>query len=294
MNNRVNSLFGVNSAVTLLFIALNVCSFSVFAAESDNPPFFKVQWQNQQSYLLGSIHVGRDDFYPLPTQIEQQFAQANALVIEADINKADVPTLLQKYGLTQQAASSQETKVLAPFCTVNAAVCQNMASFLPWLKSAQIGVVRFQALGYSPEKGVDMYFVNKAGHKTLLELENVAFQFELVASFSKSTQMQMLKDTVTVSDEEMLELITAWRSGDHQLMASIMEQQAGESEELMAKLLWQRNHDMTAKMLDFIQQDQHGKLFFVIGAGHLVGQQSIPDLLRAKGAKVTDCSLEAC
>jgi uncharacterized protein YbaP (TraB family) len=35
-------------------------------------------------------------------------------------------------------------------------------------------------------------------------------------------------------------------------------------------------------------------LFVVIGAGHLVGEQAIPDLLKAKGAVITQCWSQDC
>jgi uncharacterized protein YbaP (TraB family) len=37
-------------------------------------------------YLLGTIHVGKADFYPLPSIIEESFKKADTLIEEVDIS----------------------------------------------------------------------------------------------------------------------------------------------------------------------------------------------------------------
>jgi uncharacterized protein YbaP (TraB family) len=38
-------------------------------------------------YLLGTIHVGKADFYPLPPIIEESFKKADALIEEVDLSE---------------------------------------------------------------------------------------------------------------------------------------------------------------------------------------------------------------
>lgn len=292
------SLFGF-SAVMLLCLfwlaslgaSLGVASAQ--SAENDRPPFFKVEYQGKQAYLLGSIHVGREDFYPMPAQIEQAFANAKALVIEADISKANVPALLKRFGLSKIGERSNNSTVLMDYCVNNAGLCQALSGYAPWLKAAQIGMYRFGGLGYKAEQGVDSYWVAKKGAKTLMELESVAFQFELIASFKPKTQQAMLDEAISADDAEMLELIEAWRTGNNQKLAQIMSAQADDAPELVTDLLWRRNHTMTSRLIELFDAN-NDKLFVVIGAGHLVGEQAIPDLLKAKGAVITQCWSQDC
>lgn len=265
-----------------------------FAAKEDKPPFYKVTWQGQQAYLLGSIHVGKADFYPLANQIEQAFEQSDVLVVEADVAKADTMSLLQQFGSANGVLLTQAKAVSAEFCQQAQQLCRGLGQFAPWLQAAQISLVRFGALGYSADEGVDARFVASRQNKPLLELESVAFQFELISSFSDDTQIQMLDEAINASDDEMLALISAWRGGDEAKLATIMEYQAGESDELMSKLLWQRNHSMSTTMLTYMEQHSTQQLFFIVGAGHLVGQQNIHDLLSKKGAVVTACWRQNC
>jgi uncharacterized protein len=296
MFNKAQTGRGYGRALLMLSLLVLIAllgSFNAQSAESDRPPFFKIQYQGKQAYLLGSIHIGRSDFYPMPAQIEAAFGDAKALVVEADIAKANVPALLKRYGMSQIGENTSSSNALHQYCVNNAALCQALSGYAPWLKAAQISLYRFGALGYQADFGVDSYWVAKKGARPLLELESVAFQFELISSFKPNTQQLMLEEAVEAEDAEMLALINAWRAGDSKVLADIMSEQVDAAPELVTELLWRRNHFMTAKIIELFNAN-NDKLFIVIGAGHLVGEQAIPDLLKDKGAVVTECWKNVC
>ncbi|MBB1390301.1 TraB/GumN family protein [Shewanella sp. SG44-6] len=271
-----------------------LCFGSTSATALDSPVFYKIEYQQQQAYLLGSIHIGRQDFYPLGQHIESAFKQADALVVEADISQGDTGALLQQYGALSADIAADVNATRQVYCQSHQSLCQALAPYAPWLQSAQISMGRYAQLGYSADQGVDAYFMANRSDKALVELESMQFQFELISSFSTATQMQMLDDSINVSDAEMLDLIYAWRQGDASALATIMESQAGDANELLEKLLWQRNHTMTQKIIQLLQQRNYKQLFIVVGAGHIVGQQAIPDLLKQQGATVTPCTFLQC
>ncbi|WP_083698133.1 TraB/GumN family protein [Shewanella sp. UCD-KL21] len=278
-----------------LLISAVLCSALVSAAETDTPPFYKVTYQGKQAFLLGSIHVGKADFYPMAPVIEQAFSQAGALVIEADVTKANTQQLLGQYGLATPSTSVDLAQAYPAFCKLNLTVCQGLSPLAPWLQAAQIALVRFSQLGFSAEEGVDVTFVAKNQGRTLLELESVAYQFELISSFSQQTQLQMLDEAVEGSDEEMLEMVAAWRSGDKQRLAEIMEHQSDDvAKELVEKLLWQRNQQMSQRTMALLNEGKHQSLFIIVGAGHVVGSQSMPMILNQAGAEVIDCWQAQC
>ncbi|WP_299573824.1 TraB/GumN family protein [uncultured Shewanella sp.] len=274
--------------VSALVVLSLLVGGSVFAADSDKPPFFKANYQGKEVYLLGSIHIGKADFYPLPLQIEQAFVESDALVIEADVTRANVQQLLQEYGFAK-TKQPDIARLYPVFCGQNQTMCDGLKPLATWLQANQIGVSRFAALGLTPEAGVDVTFIARDPAKPLLELESVEFQFDLISSFSDKTQAQLLDEAINATDDEMLKLVSAWRSGDHQAIADIMEHQAEDSDELLDKLLWQRNHTMTQRIVDMLAQTDYQKLFVIVGAGHVVGQQALPELLQKSGLSVVDC-----
>src|SRR3569833_4420418 len=64
------------------------------AADAEAPAarrylFWRASSPGSTVYLLGSIHIGRPEMYPLSSAIDQAFARADALVVEADVTAID-------------------------------------------------------------------------------------------------------------------------------------------------------------------------------------------------------------
>lgn len=270
---------------------------SVLAAQSDKPPFYQVHWQGQQAYLLGSIHLGRADFYPMPWQIEAALSQAKGLVVEVDMAKVNSQDLLRQYamaeggkGLNWPSRDRQTQALMSEFCAAKEGFCNSIQSFAPWMQALQLNLWRYHALGYSAAYGVEMQLLQTHGALPVFELETAASQFQLLASFDSHVQWSMVREAIRVSDAELLALIQAWRSGDEAALDKLMQEQFAGDVQLVDKLLWQRNHTMAAGIVQLLSADTIPKpLFIVVGAGHVVGDNSVVQLLRQAGATVTAC-----
>ena len=289
---------------SICFMALAGLSAKVAGAETDKPPFYQVQWQGKSAYLLGSIHIGRADFYPLPTQIETALGKAKGLVVEVDINKVDSTALLQQYGradktkgLDWQSRDKQTVESMTPYCAATANVCQSIQSFAPWLQATQVNLLRYNDLGYSTDYGVDMQLMARYAALPVYPLETAESQFQLLASFNSQEQWSMVREAISASDAELLSLITAWRSGNETELDAIMqEQMGGEGDtKMLEKILWQRNHVMADGIIKLMgSTDVTSPLFVVVGAGHVVGDKSVVQLLEQAGAKVSACWKQTC
>ncbi|MCH1930892.1 TraB/GumN family protein [Shewanella sp. A25] len=277
---------------------------SSWAMPSEKPPFYQVQWQGKTAYLLGSIHIGSADFYPMPAQIETAFSKAKGLVLEIDLSKNDGRTLLQQYamadkskGLDWQSRDAQTLEIMEKYCIGKASLCQSLQSFAPWLQATQVNLFRYKDLGYSADYGVDMQFLGRATNMPVFELETAQSQFEMLSSFNSQTQWAMVRDAINLPDDELLELISAWRSGDETLLDGLMQEQFGEQggDEMLDKMLWQRNHTMADGIIKLLDTAAvKAPLFVVVGAGHVVGDKSVVQRLKQAGAKVTACWQEVC
>lgn len=260
------------------------------AAESDKPPFFKLEYQRKTAWMLGSVHVGKADFYPMPKVIEKAFKQSKSIAVEADIANADVMSLIRKYGLNQTQLSAEQQASWQSYCAPRQAFCQSITGLAPWMQAMQITMTHFNAVGLSPEYGVDSHFLARRAGKTVYELESVEQQFAMLAGFSDEVQWLMLEEAIKEQPEDASELVQVWRDGDHKTLTEIMEgdMTKPEQKDFVEQLLWQRNRDMANTSLALLQNNStQGPLFIIIGAGHLVGQHTIPGLLADKGVKVT-------
>ncbi|WHF56160.1 TraB/GumN family protein [Shewanella xiamenensis] len=290
----------------LLLALLSVTLFAsgtTLAAPSDKPPFYRVQWQGKSAYLLGSIHIGRADFYPMPAQVEAAFTKSKGLVVEIDMNKVDSRALLQKYGgansaqgFDWQSRDKQTVATMSQYCEGKASLCQSLQAFAPWLQAAQLNLLRYNGLGFSTDYGVDMQLLSRGG-KPVYELETAESQFQLLASFDSQVQWAMVREAIDASDAELLSLVDAWRSGNETALDTLMQEQlGGEGDPLMLdKILWQRNKVMADGMIKLMGSETANEpLFVVVGAGHVVGDKSVVQLLKQQGATVTACWQARC
>ncbi|WOT04760.1 TraB/GumN family protein [Shewanella youngdeokensis] len=292
------------SATSILKSLLLVVGFlnvvfpaTVNAAPTDKPPFYKVTYHGKTAYLLGSIHIGKPDFYPLPEQIELAFERSQALVVEADVRGVDVQALLQQYGAKPLPIDETTQVVLANYCQDKARLCEALSHYAPWLQSMQLSVGRYSALGYSAEYGIDSVLVSRAEHRAVYELESTEFQFELLSSFSPKTQWEMVREAIEAPDDDMLSLISAWRRGDNVELALLIEGEMLQQDntEMVKKMLWDRNRDMAAKMIELLSTaSTEQSLFVVVGAGHLVGSQSVQSYLSSQEVELQNCWVVNC
>ncbi len=74
--------------LTVLLLALNLLNiFTQSMSDSSNKKNFlwEVKSDSSTVYLLGSIHIGKKEMYPLNLIIENAFDECNNLVVEVDI-----------------------------------------------------------------------------------------------------------------------------------------------------------------------------------------------------------------
>lgn len=271
-----------------------VLSNVAIAAPSITPLFFQVDYQGKTAWVLGSFHVGKADFYPLPTQIDQAFKHASALVLEADVQDPQMSLWVQQYGMHPLKADIETQKMLDEYC-LPLAICQQLAQFSPWLQSVQISMLRLASMGLSPQFGVEQQLLNLKGNKPLLQLETAKGQLQMLAAFDETTQWAMVRDSIQAPATDIQALVTAWQRGDRHTIAKLTQEQlqAQGGEMMLDKMLWQRNRQMAQRLQQLLQQ-QPKPLFVAVGSAHLAGAHNLLDYLQQAGAQVRNCWQTSC
>ncbi len=259
---------------------------------------WKVSGPQGVVYLLGTIHVGRADFYPLAPIIETSFKQADTLITEADLIEPQASSrllkmLLQKgvypTGDSVENHIGQQTHThLARYIETTKELASSYARLKPWFLSFAIVTVEAKRMGFDLANGVDRHFVDEAAemHKPIDTLETVEFQLELMSSFPDELQDQLLLSTLVDTEhkaEIMDGMIQAWKSGNADAMDEAATRYLRENPVLkpvFEKMFDQRNDAMTQKIDRFLQTP---KTYFVaVGAGHLTGERGILSQLHGK------------
>jgi uncharacterized protein len=287
-----------------IFISiLVIVSIFVFSSQvkAEKSFLWKIQTEKGNSYLLGSIHLLKKEYYPLRKVIEDSFAECDALVVEADLNgdkamKSGV-TMLQK-GFYKEGESlktdlSEKTYQLAADKLKSIGMnIENFQKYKPWMLAMLVLNQALVKLGFNPSYGIDFYFLGKATamKKEILELEGIEFQLKLFESFSKAEMEKFLLSTLLESDQmgtQMDLLIKSWLSGDLETMETLMTDGVKKEPELSDfynKLIDVRNAGMMEKIQTYLKEGK--KIFVVVGAAHMVGKKGIVQLLKDKGFKV--------
>lgn len=250
--------------------------------------------------LVGSVHLGRTGALPLGPEIEAAFERATGLVVELDTGKHSDPAVMQpivmRYGITPEGETLFTRLTPETADAVRAALARRgipepaVSRMRPWLVGITLGVAELQAIGWDAEGGIDKRLLDRArGMKEIVELETVEQQMAVLSTFEGDEEELLLRATVrdlehVAAVAEAIEV--AWRNGDTEAMARLSRQSSIEDARLAPyfdRLLDGRNVGMAEKIAALPRE---GRWLVAVGAGHLVGEKSIPALLAAKGWKV--------
>lgn len=284
---------------SLKTLALSSLLFLTTSLHADNgkPDLWKVEKNGNISYLFGSIHLGSPDMYPLSDAVSNAYASSDNLVVEIDLKPADqmklVP-LIQKHGLNpavpiENRLSAKTLAIYKETCSKDSLPCEQFAPLKAWLLSLQLSVMKMQQLGYKEDLGIDKYFIDKAHkeNKKVINLETADFQIKMLSSFSQVQQELMLIQSLQATKKDFIGLFDAWKSGNDDDMMKMFRKdfdQVG-AKEMYQVILDDRNIGMVEKIAKNI--DQKKSLFVVVGAGHIVGEKGIVNLLKKQGFKLT-------
>ncbi len=283
----------------LIIIALILFFNTGYAYEKMKKHFlWFVETEKNTIYLLGSIHILKKDSYPLQKEIENIYSCCRKVVFETDLdgmNDADSQAKMMKLGIypagqtLSQEISQQTYRLLERKLDKAGLPIAQFEQFKPWFIALTITVMEIQRLGFDPNFGVDRYFFNKAkkDKKEMIFLETNEFQLNLMAHLSRRQQELFLRETLKeleVIESMASDMMKAWKTGDIDKLYSIINISFDEYHDIYKRFFIQRNKRWIPKIKQLMKQ--HDDVLIIVGAGHLVGKDSVIELLKKKGYKV--------
>jgi uncharacterized protein YbaP (TraB family) len=259
---------------------------------------WSIKTRSNKIYLLGALHLFKQDAYPLAASIEKAYADSQVLVFETDIAAMQDPavqTRMLKLGMYPegqellQNLDGNTRRLLEKKLTELGLPLEGFSRFKPWFVAVQIEIAQLLRLGFSPQYGIDVYFFDKAkaAGKEVRFLESTEFQINLFGSMDDEDQNAFLGQTLkelALADELAGGLVKFWKAGDAERLHDLLSKSFKDYPDLHDRLLIQRNKNWVKKVEDAMRKDKN--VLFVVGAGHLVGPQSVVDLLKKKGYQV--------
>jgi uncharacterized protein YbaP (TraB family) len=266
------------------------------AAKPSRGLFYEVRGDPGTVFLLGSVHVGKQQFYPLDPPIESAFASADTLVLEIDLS--DKPKLEKQVAAASvyphgdsldKHLDPEVLTLLRDYFEKSGVTLESLNRLRPWVVTVMVIALEFKKAGFEAEHGVDVHFAERARGKKVVGIETAEEQVSFFMNMDQRTQNLMLKQVLEEVDDHAKIIdgaALAWLAGDderidRELLAPL---RTPEYQELFDRLFTQRNLKMTRAIEGLLKQK--GTHFVIVGAGHVVGKQGIVDLLRTKGYSV--------
>lgn len=276
--------------MTSLFRFLASCLMLTSFTLCAQPLYWQASKGDTQLTILGSIHVGSEQMYPLPAPIYQALDSADGLIVEADIRENHNIRYPSDQPRTEQVLSAEQQFMLDK---VVEELQQNSAEFRrlpPWKTALSIQMLQLEQLGFHPTHGVDTLLMAQAikSEVPIIALESVQFQVDLLTRQSDAGK-EML--TTLLNDWEKNQAITqcmidSWIAGDSDNLHR-MAQLTEMSPELEQAMISDRNRDWADKLAskDFLPH-HNGDYLLVVGALHLVGKENLLALLQQRGFEI--------
>ena len=263
--------------------------------------------EGHTAWLFGSIHVGRENYYPLPSYVQNAFDGADALAVELDINAFEqdlaqqmqaVSVLVYRDGTTIADHISEElyTKSVETLKALNTYAAA-LDLYCPAFWSSAIDSLLVEQMGARIDLGIDRHLLTQAAEagKPIRDIESAKAQYEMMAGFSDELQALMLESSLASYEnpeegkKELDELMNLWASGDEAAFAAYL---AAENDDIPAALAAEYNKamltDRNILMADYVEAAlQSGdEVFVCVGAAHVVGEGAMVQLLTQRGYTV--------
>ena len=285
------------SRLGLILLGLLLCV--TVRADGALHSLWELHGKHNTVYLLGSIHVLRPNDDPLAPVVLDAYTHAGSLLMEVNLDEINseqvqaemlasatlsdgktLPDVLGKQRYERAAALAHEIGVeLSTF-----------DQFAPWFAAEAISELQLTQLGFQPENGVEMYFMDRARSdgKSVDGLETVHDQISVFQNMSLDAQAEYLMSSLEQAHDlpkEVDSMVRAWQRGDTRWFESELQSDLGHDSDLYQSVLVARNRKWVPKIEALLNSDKN--YLVIVGTGHLAGQGSVIDLLKKDGIVAT-------
>jgi uncharacterized protein YbaP (TraB family) len=279
-------------------IALLAAVLALAGPARADPPMWIVRDADSELVLFGSVHLLPPGLAWRTAALDAALARAEDLWLELPVDEASQQQgarlaqqrMLLPKGQTLDGqlspAGRARLRRVAPTLGLTA---QQLQPLRPWMAEVTLTVALAQRAGATTGGGVEQTIVRDPNLTARRRaFETVEQQVALFADAPPREQAQALEQTLREIEEDPLSyerLAKAWAASDlAALQAEALDPMQKESPALFKRLVADRNRAWTAKIVERLKGS--GKTVVVVGAGHLIGPQGLPQRLRALGYRV--------
>lgn len=246
-------------------------------------------------YMFGTFHFLKPDYRWFDEGVKEAFDMSDELVLElpnadpAEAASAFIELGLDRSGNPIRAKMSEAQR--KTFDEGLAALGDNPARFdvyQPWYAGVTLQVEAIMRAGFNPDQGVEEQLKAAAARRNMpvIGLETYREQLQKLSTLPLAAQVEFLNSSFAPEAEYQQSLDTAlgqWSKPDPDGLAQSMN--AGLTDPVLREaMLTSRNKAWVEWIKQRLQKP--GTAFMAVGAGHLSGDSSVPELLAKEGLVV--------
>ena len=272
-------------------------SLVLSSAAIADPAMWRVSDADSEIYLFGSVHVLKPTTEWRTGTLDDALTRANEIYFELPMTaeaQAASQSLIPQFGLNQPGQplrgmlSTKENEQLVRVAGQYGLPAAQLDPLQPWLVSVTLSMMALQGQGYNPMSGVELTLAGEIDDSRERFFETYADQFGFFAGLSRDIQVDFLTVTMEQIEENptaLDELVDAWAAGDVSTLDQIFHDGMRETDQEVYDVLILNRNVNWANQIETLMSGS-GSAVIVVGAGHLVGENGVPNMLTERGYSV--------
>jgi len=262
------------------------------------PPVWVVHGPHATIFLFGSVHILPPGLDWEPPMLKRALAVADDVWFEIPLDDASSLTAtrlateqgLQGPGesLSNELSLTSRTRLakVAQGCGVS---IEGLDHLRPWLAEITLSLAVYRQAGAVQEEGVERQIAASVPASVpRRSFETAEQQIGFLSKAPLPDQIASLEETLGELDEgpaSYERVVTVWMAGDARgLVREALDPMIKSAPGVYRSLVVARNRHWVDAIMTRLQGG--GEAVMVVGVGHLVGPDSVPALLRARGVSV--------
>jgi uncharacterized protein YbaP (TraB family) len=280
------------------FVALTLAALALAGAAHGQPLIWTVRGSRGSVVLFGSVHILPRGLDWRPAALDEALSRAGDIWFELPINQATsqaaVRMIVRRGSLPagdtlwRRLTDQERARIEAAARAVGVPI-ETLGAMRPWLADLTLSQAADARLGALAVDGVETRLQNDAPPGARRHaFETARQQVELLAAGSPAEQLASLDETareVTDDPDIYSRSVGEWMAGDLDgLRRDDLDIQKSVAPAAYRRLVVERNLRWARTIAGLARGP--GVTVVVVGAGHLIGPDGLPALLRARGLAV--------
>ena len=285
-------------------IALLIAGVTIGPSAVASSTVYEISNRHQKLYLAGTLHLLREQDFPLPKEFDAAYQQAQKIYFETDLQKTRSAEFGQRLAQSMLLPNQKTLKdVLHPdiwkklqaWSQNNQFPLEQAATYNPVMLSILMLLNEMKKLGVG--EGVDSYYdqIARKDNKYIGELENADDVIDYMKIFTQEDPNKIINsslDDMINLPADLDSLIEEWKIGDLDALDKEMaEKMRRETPQGYRTLVINRNKKWLPQIKAMLKTPEIEMV--MVGSLHLSGEDGLLKMLEKNGYSVNVYSVKA-